>query len=243
MFVFLRTILTPISMLQGVENISLADIAIFSAIMFAVMFFSHFIPKWFGMGRVGEKYMLVIFFGLCVGFIFNVILPGSLVVVTEAYEDYEAYNSSEPVEALFDFARLTHGGGGDDDDDGDFRRILGVAICTGFMLLFVADFIAKEMTKKKNAQEVVLPSNDNVALIKNTYSNCGLKFFFSMFYLFTALGCMGGYLACESDRQRLFILIAEMVVVLPTSILYGMQTKRDQTSTKKSRPCKSFLCV
>ena len=99
------------------------------------------------------------------------------------------------------------------------------------------------MTKKKNAQEVVLPSNENVALIKNTYSNCGLKFFFSMFYLFVALGCMGGYLACESDRQRLFILITEVVVVIPTSILYGMQTKRDQTSTKKSRPCKSFLCV
>ena len=242
MFVFLKTILTPISMLQGGENISLADLALFSAILFVIMFFSHFIPKWFGMGKAGEKYMLVIFFGLCVGFVFNVILPGSLVVVTEAHEDYEAHNSSEHVEALFHFGGLTHGGGG--DEDGDFRRILGVAICTGFMLLFVADFIAKEMTKKKNAQEVVLPSNDDVALIKkNTYSNCGLKFFFSMFYLFAALGCMGGYLACESDRQRLFILIAEAVVVIPTSILYGMQTKRDQTSTKKSRQCEGFVDV
>lgn len=220
-------------MLQGGENISLVDIAIFSAILFVVMFFSHFIPKWFGMGKTGEKYMLVIFFGLCVGFIFNVILPGSLVVVTEAYEDYEAFNSSEHAAALLHVGGLTHGGGG--EEDGDFRRILGVAICTGFMLLFIADFVAKEMTKKKNAQEVVLPSNDNIALIKNTYSNGGLKFFFSMFYLFAALGCMGGYLACESSRQRLFILIAEIVVVLPTAILYGMQTKRDETSTKKSK--------
>ena len=40
-----------------------------------------------------------------------------------------------------------------------------------------------------------------------------------------------------TDVKGLHHLITEVVVVIPTSILYGMQTKRDQTSTKKSKQC------
>ena len=230
-------------MLFESEPLDLKDLAIYSAVLFVVMFFCHFIPKWFGMGKRGEKYMLVLFFGLCVGVTFNMVLPGSLVIVTEAYEDYAETNSTVEVNGpIFNLARLMHGGGGEGEEEEGFRRIIGVAICTGFMILFIADYIAKELTKKKRAQEVSLPTAEEVAQEKNAYSNCGLKVLYSMFYLFASLGCMGGYLACESERQRLFILISQMITVIPLAILYGMQTKRDQTSTKKSRCVEQVTC-
>lgn len=72
--------------------------------------------------------MLIVFFGLCLGVAFNMVIPGSLHIVTDAWESYENSTEIEELNRMYHLIRRLDDDDDDDDDDG-FRRIIGVAIC------------------------------------------------------------------------------------------------------------------
>lgn len=220
----------------GEEGLNFMGITIYSACLFVAMLLCHYIPKMTHMGKKGEKWTIIISFGLLIGIAFNITIPGSLLVVTEAFEDYSNATETEEIFRLVNSFRRLHDHDDDDDDDDDnFRRIIGVAICLGFMILFLVDYIAKHMTKKQRESEVALPVEEKTPVEKSTYTLCSLKLFYSMYYVFAAMGCMAAYLVCESDNQRVFILICEFVCLLPTCFIYGRQLMTDNASGCKSK--------
>ena len=217
----------------GEESLNFMGIAIYSACLFVVMLLCHYIPKMTHMGKQGEKWVLIIFFGILIGVAFNINIPGSLLVVTEAFNDYSNATETEEVMKLINSVRRLEDGDDDDDDDDNFRRIIGVAICLGFMILFLVDYIAKNMTKKHREQEVALPVEEKAPVEKSAYTLCSLKLFYSQYYIFAALGCMAAYLVCESENQRVFILICEFICLLPTCIIYGRQLVKENAGCCK----------
>ena len=211
-------------MFFGEEELGFMDILIHSICLFVVMFVCHYIPKMTGMGKKGEKWVIIISFGLLIGIVFNITVPGSLLVVTEAFEDYNNSTETEEVMKMLSSLRRLHGGDDDDDDDDDnFRRIIGVAICLGFMILFLVDYIAKNMTKKQREQEVALPVEGEAQVEKKPYTLNALRVFFANYYIFTGLGCMGAWIANESDNQRIFLITSQTLCLLPTCFIYGKQ--------------------
>ena len=207
-------------------------VCIASLCLFLVLMIGHSIPPTFKMGKTGKKWFLIIFFGLLVGIAFNVVLPSSLHIVTEAWEAYE--NSTKEIDPDIFFDLLRRLDDDDDDDDDGFRRIIGVAICFGFMVLFVAEFVSKQMTKKQRANEIQLPLVEKPHEERDEYSRSALRNLYISFYVFAALGCMGGYLVCDSSVQRAFIFIAQGACLFPASVLYGLKMCEDQTSTSRS---------
>ena len=125
-------------LLEGAD-INLTTVLVYSVILFGVQILCHYIPKFCKMGDNGERWMLIIFFGLCLGVAFNMVIPGSLHIVTDAWEEYQ--NATE-VDEMYRILGLMRRLDDDDDDDDSFRRIIGVAICVGFMILFLADYIS-----------------------------------------------------------------------------------------------------
>ena len=205
-------------------------IVIYSCILFAVQLLGHLVPKMVGMGEKGEKWTLICFFGLCLGVAFNITIPGSLHVVTDAWEAYSNATKEVEIDLLFNtFRRLDDD---DDDDDDSFRRIIGVAICVGFMLMFLADYISKGCTKKSRKDSVALPLADGAEQKLPAYTNGSLVNLFIVYYIFAAVGCMGAYLVCDNKHQRVFILIAQAICMIPPTIIYGMQMIR-----QKNSPC------
>lgn len=221
-------------MLFGEEGLNVAGMTIYSFCLFAVMMLCHYLPKMTHMGKKGEKWTIIIFFGILIGIAFNITIPGSLLVVTEAFEDYSNSTEAEDVMRLVNSFRRLDDDDDDDDDDDGFRRIIGVAICLGFMILFLADFISKNMTKKHREKEVALPVAEEGHVEKNAYTLCALKNFYGCYYVFAAMGCMGAYIACESENQRIFILISEFICLLPTCMIYGRQLVSENASGLKS---------
>ena len=217
----------------GEEKLNFLGITIYSACLFVTMLLCHYIPKWTHMGKKGEEWMIIIFFGILIGVAFNITIPGSLLVVTEAFEDYSNSTDADSLFRLLDSARRLDDGDDDDDDDDGFRRIIGVAICLGFMILFLADFVSKSMTKKQREKEITLPVAEGTVVEKSAYTLCALKNFYGCYYIFAALGCMGAYLVCESENQRIFILVSEFICLLPTCLIYGRQLVVENASGSK----------
>lgn len=123
----------------------------------------------------------------------------------------------------------------DDDDDDGFRRIIGVAICVGFMVLFLADYISKEVTKKQRVNEVSLPLVDGAQPKLPLYTNGALENLYVTYYILSAVGCMSAYLVCDNEHQRTFILIAQFICMLPSTCLFGRQMIRQNVSTGKCK--------
>lgn len=229
-------------MIFGEEGPSFMGITLYSICLFVVMFLCHYIPKMTHMGKKGEKWMIIIFFGLLIGVAFNITIPGSLAVVTEAFEDYSNATETETIFNFVNSLRRLEDGDDDDDDDDNFRRIIGVAICLGFMILFLADFISKSMTKKQRENEVSLPVGEEGPVEKSEYTLCALKNFYGHYYVFAALGCIGAYLVCETKVQRAFILISQFICLLPTCLIYGRQLVTEKASSSKSK-CRCQLLI
>lgn len=219
-------------MFASEEPIDLGHLSIFSVCLFAVLLVGHYIPAMFKMGKAGKKWFLIVFFGTCLGIAFNIVLPSSLHIVTDAWEAYQNATEDENLLELLSFARRLDDD--DDDDDDSFRRIIGVAICFGFMVLFVAEFISKSMTKKARAAEIQLPLVGNKEQDRDEYSRGALRNLYVSFYAFSSLGCMGGYLVCDSKVQRVFILISQAVCLFPASVLFGLKMREDNISCGKS---------
>ena len=219
-------------MFASEEPIDLGHLSIFSVCLFAVLLVGHYIPAMFKMGKAGKKWFLIVFFGICSGIAFNIVLPSSLHIVTDAWEAYQNATEDENLLELLSFARRLDDD--DDDDDDSFRRIIGVAICFGFMVLFVAEFISKSMTKKARAAEIQLPLVGNKEQDRDKYSRGALRNLYVSFYAFSSLGCMGGYLVCDSKVQRAFILISQAVCLFPASVLFGLKMREDNISCGKS---------
>ena len=173
--------------------------------------------------------MLIVFFGLCLGVAFNMVIPGSLHIVTDAWESYENSTEIEELNRMYHLIRRL-----DDDDDG-FRRIIGVAICVGFMVLFLADYISKEVTKKQRVNEVSLPLVDGAQPKLPLYTNGALENLYVTYYILSAVGCMSAYLVCDNEHQRTFILIAQFICMLPSTCLFGRQMIRQNVSTGKCK--------
>ena len=224
-------------MILGEVELDFTTILVYSSILFLVQLLCHYIPKIFSMGKKGESGLLIVFFGLCLGVAFNMVIPGSLHVVTDAWEEYQNATETEEVLRTLGVLRRLQGRVFDDDDDDDdddsFRRIIGVSICVGFMLLFLADFIGKEMTKKQRANEVKVALVDGQVEPVTIYTNSGLLMLYISYYILASLGCMSAYLVCDNQSQRMFMLVAQLVCMMPTPFLYGMQMKR-QTITGAS---------
>lgn len=231
-------------MILGEVELDFVTILAYSSILFLVQMFCHYIPKIFGMGKKGEAGLLIVFFGLCLGVAFNMVIPGSLHVVTDAWEEYQNATETEEVLRAFSMIRRLQGRVFDDDDDDDdddsFRRIIGVAICLGFMLLFLADYIGKMVTKNQREKEIKVALVDGETKPVTTYTNCGLLTLYVSYYVLAALGCMSAYLVCDNASQRMFMLVAQLFCMMPTPFLYGMQMKR-QTTTGAS--CMFFLIL
>ena len=215
------------------ESIDLKTVCIANVCLFLALVLGHSIPPTFNMGKTGKKWLLIIFFGLLVGIAFNIVLPSSLHIVTDAWEAYQNSTKDNDTDIFFELLRRLDDDDDDDDDD-SFRRIIGVAICFGFMVLFVAEFVSKQMTKKQRANEVQLPLVEKPQAERDEYSRSALRNLYISFYVFAALGCMGGYLVCDSSVQRAFIFIAQGLCLFPASVLYGLKMGEDQTSTSCS---------
>ena len=218
-------------LLEGAD-INLTTVLVYSVILFGVQILCHYIPKFCKMGDNGERWMLIIFFGLCLGVAFNMVIPGSLHIVTDAWEEYQ--NATE-VDEMYRILGLMRRLDDDDDDDDSFRRIIGVAICVGFMILFLADYISKEVTKKHRVNEVSLPLVDGMKSKLPLYTNGSLVNLYATYYVLSALGCMSAYLVCDNKHQRTFILIAQFICMLPPTCLYGRQMIRQNVSAGKCR--------
>ena len=102
----------------GEEKLNFLGITIYSACLFVTMLLCHYIPKWTHMGKKGEEWMIIIFFGILIGVAFNITIPGSLLVVTEAFEDYSNSTDADSLFRLLDSARRLDDGDDDDDDAG-----------------------------------------------------------------------------------------------------------------------------
>ncbi len=215
------------------ESVDLKTVCIANVCLFLALVLGHSIPPTFNMGKTGKKWFLIIFFGLLVGIAFNIVLPSSLHIVTDAWEAYQNSTNDNDTDIFFELLRRLDDDDDDDDDD-SFRRIIGVAICFGFMVLFVAEFVSKQMTKKQRANEVQLPLVEKPQVERDEYSRSALRNLYISFYVFAALGCMGGYLVCDSSVQRAFIFIAQGLCLFPASVLYGLKMREDQTSTSCS---------
>ena len=220
-------------LLKGAE-INLTTILVYSAILFGVQLLCHYIPKVCKMGDKGERWMLIVFFGLCLGVAFNMVIPGSLHIVTDAWESYENSTEIEELNRMYHLIRRLDYDDDDDDDDG-FRRIIGVAICVGFMVLFLADYISKEVTKKQRVNEVSLPLVDGAQPKLPLYTNGALENLYVTYYILSAVGCMSAYLVCDNEHQRTFILIAQFICMLPSTCLFGRQMIRQNVSTGKCK--------
>ena len=133
------------------ESVDLKTVCIANVCLFLALVLGHSIPPTFNMGKTGKKWFLIIFFGLLVGIAFNIVLPSSLHIVTDAWEAYQNSTKDNDTDIFFELLRRLDDDDDDDDDD-SFRRIIGVAICFGFMVLFVAEFVSKQMTQKQRTR-------------------------------------------------------------------------------------------
>ena len=79
------------------KTVCIANVCLFLALVLG-----HSIPPTFNMGKTGKKWFLIIFFGLLVGIAFNIVLPSSLHIVTDAWEAYQNSTKDNDTDIFFD---------------------------------------------------------------------------------------------------------------------------------------------
>ena len=192
--------------------------------------------RFFNYSKKLNIFLLVTLFGLISSDVYNIIIPGTLLIINKAVlaEHHETNSTVSLLSALHEEEE------GDDVEFGPYFRLMGVSICVGFMFLYIFDYIAQQVNKKYLEEEYVhsplveeLEKNDVEShdhchhchdeleyYEEYSYSTQGFLILFGSYFFFTGFG-IGPLLAIGiPTTQVLFIFLS--VFLCSILVLYTM---------------------